>query len=175
MWAAIAQRLGVTGRVKLMRGDARPRTFVIEPQRDVIVVMPQQIDTPATRFQALHELGHAAAALVSPAGLPRSLDAAAAAYVARWCEPGTWGPAPWPSPLSVPARQRRLAIAHQLDAIERALFSEPPPWQPPWALWHDPGAQAAYIEAEKLADRLTDDFALALARERATIDARMPL
>jgi hypothetical protein len=45
-------------------------------------------------------------------------------------------------------------LATLLDAIERGA---PPAFaRPPWALWHDPGAQAAYVRAEQLADAWPD-------------------
>jgi hypothetical protein len=52
---------------------------------------------------------------------------------------------------------------------------------PPRALWHDPGAQAAYVAAEAIADRLQRDLgsnpprgqlARVLGFERARIDRR---
>jgi hypothetical protein len=125
----------------------------------------------------LHELGHAACALALPAGAPRVVDEAAAARVARLVEPGSWLPAPWPSELAVAARARRLAITRVLDAIERALPALPsdlPAERPPRALWLDPGAQAAYVAAETLADGLpleAGEFAHALASACARVDA----
>ena len=179
-WTTVAARLGVTGNVRIDRGP-RARTFVIEPRVEVIVVAPQAVDTPASRFAVLHELGHAAAALALPAGIPRVLDEAAAAYVAA--EAPRWLPPRWTSELAPAARARRLAIAAMLDGVERALpqIQDVPSATPPWALWHDPGAQAAYVVAETIADKLARDlgpnpprgqFARALELERARIDAR---
>src|SRR5439155_22528740 len=125
-----------------------------------------------------------AAALTLSAGIPRVLDEAAASYVARLAEPQSWLPAPWTTEHAAKARARRCAIAALLDDIERALpeVPDPPPSaSPPWALWHDPGAQAAYVEAELLADRLRSELgpspprgqlARALAAERDRIDRR---
>jgi len=56
----------------------------------------------------------------------------------------------WCSPLATAARARRLAIARMLDAIEHD--TEPTLEHVPWALWNDPFAQAAYVEAERIAD-----------------------
>ncbi len=194
-WQVIAARLGVSGSVRvdpaarsesgplhLGRGTrGRPRAFVIEPRVEVIVVVPAAIDSPAARFAVLHELGHAAAALALPAGTPRALDEAAAAYVAL--EAPAWLAPRWTSPLAGEARRRRLAIAAMLDGIERALptVQDTPGAAPPWALWHDPGAQAAYVAAEALADELARDlgpkpprgqFARTLELARARIDRR---
>jgi hypothetical protein len=193
-WQVIAARLGVTGRVRvdpaarsesgplhLRRAGRQPRAFVIEPGVEVIVVVPAAIDTPAARFAVLHELGHAAAAFALPAGTPRVLDEAAAAYVALDA-PG-WLTPKWTSPLAASARRRRLAIAAMLDGVERALpdLQDTPGAAPPWALWHDPGAQAAYVAAEALADELARDlgprpprgqFARTLELVRARIDRR---
>jgi len=184
VWNAIAARLGITGAVRIDRSAvARPRTFVIEPRREVIVVVPAAVDTPAARFAVLHELGHAAVALVSNAGIPRVVDEAAAAYVARLAEPPSWLPPKWACDRATAARVRRTALAATLDDIERLLPALPhlPGKSPPWALWHDPGAQAAYVGAETIAERLRGDlggnpprgqFARALAAERDRIDRR---
>ena len=184
VWNAIATRLGVQGAVRVDRSDvARPRTFVIEPRREVVVVVPQVIDSHATRFAVLHELGHAAAALVLAAGIPRVVDEAAASYVARLAEPPSWLPPKWVNGLAVAARQRRTALAAMLDDVERLLPALPqlPGKAPPWALWHDPGAQAAYVEAEVIAERMRQElggnpprgqFVRALVAERDRIDRK---
>jgi len=74
-----------------------------------------------------------------------------------------------------------------LDGVERALPVFPPDAdqriaaRPPWALWHDPGAQASYVAAEALADELAAQlgpepppgaFAAAIAAHRERIDRR---
>jgi hypothetical protein len=186
-WQAIASRHGITGQVRVDRGrDVKPRTFVVEPGVEVIVVVPEVIDTPAARFAVLHELGHAAAALLLPAGTPRAVDEAAASYIARLAEPGGWLPPRWESALAPDARRRRRAIAAMLDDIERALpeLRDTPGAAPPPALWYDPGAQAAYVEAEVIADRLVHDLGInpprgqlarALAAERDRVDLRTRL
>jgi hypothetical protein len=153
-WEALRARHGVDGTVRFERAAAaRPRAFVIEPRREVIVAIPARIATPAERFAVLHELGHAVLALALPAGIPRVVDEAAAAYVAGAIERDTCA---WYSPLAGAARARRCALARRLDRIERALPGIPEPAarpaeRPPWALWHDPGAQAAYVAAESIA------------------------
>jgi hypothetical protein len=178
-WAALAARHAVTGEVEIARATgARPRTFVVEPGRAVIVVVPAALAAPADRFAVLHELGHALAALLSPAGLPRVLDEAVAAYAARDLERADH---PWHAASAAPARARRRQLAGALDRCERALPTLDPPSariaaRPPWALWHDPGAQAAYVAAEPLADALAaaspGALAAAIAAQRAAIDRR---
>ncbi len=160
LWQLIASRLGVQGALRVdpstRTANAKPRAFVVEPRREVIVVAPHAVDTPAARFAVLHELGHAFVALAMTPGVPRSVDEAAASYVARMIEPPSWLPPRWPSPLAEAARARRVAIASMLDHVERRLpeLQDVPGVAPPWALWHDPGAQAAYVAAEAMADRV---------------------
>lgn len=179
-WDAIRSHHGVDGAVRFERTEhARPRTFVVQPRGEVVVVIPAQVATPAARFAVLHELGHVLAALALPAGIPRVIDEAAAAYIARAIESEADGA--WHSPLAAAARARRGALARVLDRIERALpaIGERPAERPPWALWHDPGAQAAYVAAEPLADAIARDIgaapppgalAEALAGQREQVD-----
>jgi len=184
-WDTIRARHGVTGAVRFERtASGRPRTFVVQPRGEVVVVIPAQIATPAARFAVLHELGHVLAALASPAGIPRLVDEAAAAYLARMIErpcDGADALATWYSALAGPARARRHRLACALARIELALpaLGEPIAERPPWALWHDPGAQAAYVAAEALADEIERDIgaapvpgalAEALAARREPID-----
>jgi hypothetical protein len=181
-WDSIRARHGVTGAVRFERtASARPRTFVVQPRGEIIVVIPAQIATPAARFSVLHELGHVLAALALPAGIPRLVDEAAAAYLARMIEHPDDGVGAWYSAAAGPARARRNRLARVLDRIERALpaIVEPTFERPPWALWHDPGAQAAYVAAEVLADEIERDIgevpapgalAEALAARREMID-----
>jgi hypothetical protein len=156
-WEALGARHGIAGAVRFERAPgARPRTFVIEPRREVVLAIPARVATPAERFAVLHELGHAAVALALSGGIPRVVDEAAAAYAARAIEHAGH---PWYSPLAAAARARRLALARVLDRIERELPALPaaaarPAERPPRALWHDPGAQAAYVAAEALADAI---------------------
>lgn len=180
-WQALRAQHGVDGIVQFERATGtRPRAFVVEPGREVVIAIPTQIATPAGRFAVLHELGHAVAALALPGGIPRVVDEAAAACVARALESD--GDA-WYSPLAAAARTRRHQLARLLDGIECALPALPAPpmvsERPPWALWHDPGAQAAYIAAEALADAIEaaigaasrpGAFAAALAAWREAID-----
>lgn len=188
-WRALAAQHGATGTVVIEHAAARPRAFVTSPQRAVNVIVPPVLDTPAARFAVLHELGHALINVVAPAGLPRALDEAVAAYVARLLEDEDGGAAllgpGWTTPVAAAARAHRTAIAHTLDAAERAQPG-PAPGGPlagggvPWALWHDPGAQAAYAHAEVLADAWWEALgprppagalAALVASERARIDA----
>ena len=178
-WQQLAERHGARGRCRIVASDARPRTFVVEPGREVIVVVGP-LTTPALRFAALHELGHALAGLLSPVALPRMLDEAAAAYVARLCERDGDLDGAWYSPVAEPARTRRVWLLLALTAIERGA---PPPGElarPPWSLWHDPGAQAMYSVAERFALHWWQSlgprpesgaFAQRLAVEVARVDA----
>jgi hypothetical protein len=182
VWNLIASRFGVSGTVRIDRSETgRPRAFVVEPALEVIVVVPAVVDTPATRFAVLHELGHALVALALPGGTPRVVDEAAASFLARAMEPPSWLPPKWPTELAAAARRRRRLIAAMLDDIERALpvLADTPGTKPPWALWHDPGSQGAYVAAEATADRLRAELGpnpprgqlvRALAAERARID-----
>lgn len=173
LWDALRVRHGVSGAVRFERSaDAHPRTFVVLPRGEVVVVVPAHIATPADRFAVLHELGHVLVALALPAGMPRVVDEAAAAYLARTMEATL--------PSAAAARARRLALAAVLDAHECALPDARIAERPPWALWHDPFAQAAYIAAESLADALVaalgpspapGALVAALAAQRAAIDA----
>jgi len=182
-WRDLAARHGARGTCRIVQSSAessRARAFVVESGREVIVVIPRTLDTPAARFVVLHELGHAVAALVAGA-LPRIVDEAAAAYSARLIELEGALDLGWFTPLAVRARERRRQLAIALDAIERDQVGAParPTERPPWALWHDPGAQAAYAGAELIADRWwaalgpapsAGAFAAALSDEHARID-----
>jgi hypothetical protein len=179
-WDAIRARHGVSGAVRFERiANGRSRTFAVQPRGEVVVVVPAQIATPAARFAVMHELGHVLAALALPAGIPRVIDEAAAAYLARAIE--REGEGGWFSPAAAPARVRRVALARILDRVERALpaTAERIAERPPWALWHDPGAQAAYVVAEAIAELLERQLgpapapgalAAALAAHREQID-----
>lgn len=165
-WNAISMRHGLMGNVRFDRTTGqRPRTFVVEPGVETIVVIPAVVDTPAARFAVLHELGHALVSLAAP-GVPRIVDEAVASYIARLMEGPSYLHPRWESPLAAAARKRRQEIAATLDAIERALpaVPDPPDGKPPWALWHDPGAQASYYGAEAIADRLVSELGLMPAR-----------
>jgi hypothetical protein len=183
-WHGLSSRHGVVGTVRFVPGDGvKPRTFVVEPGREVVVVLPTQRATPAARFAVLHELGHAVAALALPAGIPRVVDEAAAAYVARAVERDDAGDGvtAWASTTAQAARRRRGGLAARLARIEHGLpeLTERLTPAPPWALWHDPGAQAAYVAAEVMADALAGmlgaapapgALAEALRAQRASID-----
>ena len=165
-WRALVDRFRITGALAIVRADVRPRAFVVEPGREMIAVVPPRATTPAARFAVLHELGHAVANLLLAGGLPRVLDEAVASLVARDMEPTT--------PVAAPARARRTQIARALAAVESgALPGDAIAPAPPWAMWHDPAAQAAYVAAESIADLLAvvPDLAATLAEERVRIDA----
>ena len=161
-WAAL--REPHSGALSILRTrTAHPRTFIVERGARAIIVVPARIATLAAQFVVLHELGHARlwlAPISRQHEWPRALDEAAASAAARSIET---------TALAVAVRARRLAIAHALDAIEAG--DDPGDIaRPPWALWTDPHAQAAYIVAERIADALGDVHAL--AEQARAIDAR---
>ncbi len=178
-WEALVGRFSVTGTLELVHSDlARPRAFIVEPGSSAVLVVPRTAETPGAKFAVLHEMGHAIANLAARRGWPRMLDEAAASWVARLLELPDALPAGWYEPLAGAARRRRSAIAASLDVLERELPVPSDlllPERPPWALWHDPGAQAAYLGAEQLADRLwaTLGPAPGLAFGRALVDERI--
>jgi hypothetical protein len=206
LWDAL-RGAGAFGTLSIMRSTtAQPRTFVVERGERAIIVVPARIDSPATRFAVLHELGHALLWLAPVSRAhewPRAIDEAAASYVARRMEDGdianaagiandahsandriandriandriandriandahsandriandahTANDVRWRSSLARSARARRLVIARVLDSIESG--GDPGDIErPPWALWNDPHAQAAYVEAEQIADEI---------------------
>lgn len=149
--------LGGFAGLEILRSDmARPRFFAVEPGSSGIAVIPRVIDTPAKRFAVLHELGHAILYLSTKQAWPRGVDEAGASYVARLLEMPELIPGRWYSPLAAAARARRAQIARVLDTVERQIHEpqDPPLAKPPWALWHDPAAQAAYVRAEAICDEL---------------------
>ena len=164
-WSALVARHGITGQLAIVRADVRPRAFVVVPGREVIAVIPARATSPATRFATLHELGHAVANLLVAGTLPRVLDEAVASLIARDIETTV--------PITIVARARRTQLAAWLAMVERGdLAGDSVAPAPPWALWHDPAAQAAYVAAEALADRLSTapDLRAALVDARAHID-----
>lgn len=144
--------------------DARPRTFAVRPGEAIVVV---RADATVAAWSAVaHELGHAWVAIAG-LELPRTLDEAVAITASRILERR--------EPAAARVHARHETLAHALAAIERDLYGTSPacplpvagcqsPVQetllsPPWALWHDPGAQAAYVAAYHRAwtvDRLDD-------------------
>ncbi len=156
-WSYLAELSSASPALEILRSDlVRPRFFVEQHGSSGIAVVPKTIDTPAKRFAVLHELGHALMNLTSSYAWPRAIDEAGASYVARLMEVPELIPGRWFSPLAAAARARRLQLARVLDTVERTIQDpqDPPFPRPPWALWHDPGAQAAYIEAESICDEI---------------------
>ncbi len=154
-WRYLADLGSASPALEILRSDmVRPRFFAVDHGSSGIAVVPKLVNTPAKRFAVLHELGHALVNLQSTYEWPRAVDEAGASYVARLMESPELLPGRWFSPLAVRARARRTQIARVLDTVERTIEQPPdPPFaKPPWALWHDPGAQAAYVRAEMIAD-----------------------
>lgn len=163
-WSRLVARHRLDGALAILRADVRPRAFVVVPGREAIVVVPRRASSPAARFAVLHELGHAVANLLSSRSLPRVLDEAVASLVARDDEAAT--------PIASAARARRAQLAARLAMVERGdLAGDSVAPLPPWALWHDPAAQAAYVAAEAIADRLAraTDLRGAIDAERAAL------
>lgn len=157
VWSLLAETFGARGALRIEPTDgAHARAFLEEPGQAATIVVPRVIATAAQRFEVLHELGHAVLCLATRRTWPRTLDEAVAAYIARHQEHEGVLPPEWASPDAAAARARRIRIARLLDAIERdvAAWRALPAERPPWALWHDPGAQAAYVAAEPIADAL---------------------
>lgn len=158
VWRALSARHGARCDVRFVSSNARPRTFVVERHR-CIAVVPWTIDSPSRRFALMHELGHVLAASLGGLGLPRALDEGVAAFIARD-----------PDPRTVYAQRRRLALAKHLALVEAGVLPAPDPR--PWALDHDPFAQASYVAAEAIADELdAANLAGSIARIHARIDA----
>ncbi|MBA3452118.1 MAG: hypothetical protein H0T42_03355 [Deltaproteobacteria bacterium] len=154
-WRYLAELAGAAPALEIIRTDmVRPRFFAVDRGSTGIAVVPKVIDTPAKRFGVLHELGHALVNQQSSYEWPRAFDEAGASYVARLMEAPDQIPGRWYSPLASVARARRTQIARVLDTVERTIQNptDPPFAKPPWALWHDPGAQAAYVRAEAIAE-----------------------
>lgn len=134
------------------RTAQRPRTW--RRAGKLVVEVRAEPGTPQGAFELAHELGHAAAALASPGPLPRAVDEAVAALVARQLEEHPACAAPQRA-----LRARRHELAQRLACIEADLSSLDelvPGSSLPWALWHDPGAQRAYLRAEELASTWWD-------------------
>jgi hypothetical protein len=149
--------------------DVHARAFAVAPGEAIVVV---RADATVTAWsQALHELGHAWVAIAG-LDLPRTLDEAVAIAASLTLERS--------QPAAARVHARHETIAHALAGTEQALYAEsfsignrepgmgnreflPARAEavPPWALWHDPGAQAAYVAAWQRArawtfDRLDD-------------------
>ncbi len=165
IWRTLVERHRVPGELTIVRAEVRPRCFVVVPGREVQVVVPARPTTRAAQFAVMHELGHGVANLLVGGGLPRVIDEAVASLIARDLEHTV--------PLAVGARARRVQLAQALAAVERGeVPGAAIAVAPPWALWHDPAAQAAYVAAERIADRLAGapDLGRAVADERARIN-----
>ncbi len=132
----------------------------------VVAVSVRSGSSAAAWHECLHELGHAVVALCCTHDVPRAVDEAAADIIAAQLVrfASTQGPGPldcFADLVQVASymRQHRNDIAQRLAAAE-ASGHPIATAAPPWALWHDPGAQAAYVAASQLATPLlTGGFA----------------
>ena len=179
----MARRWRIDGRVRVDIASEN-RTFVVGAKDIRIVVSGGR--TRKAWQAALHEVGHA---LVALAGLRpvRAVDEAVATWasdrLAR-ADQAMWMLGVSPDEAARRAREAeagralRRRSAALLVRFERDLYREPggdlaarwhaaaaaAGWtrtfaRPPAALWHDPGAQAAYRAAEELALRLGEALA----------------
>lgn len=152
---AVATAAAVTFVLDASHGQCR----VVVPGR-VVEVRLRSGASAAAWHDCLHELGHAVVALSTVLDVPRAVDEAVADVVAAQL---LHGPATSiASPLAIfsdlaqvapQMRQHRLAIAQRL-AIAESTLRPTTAARPPWALWHDPGAQTAYVAAAALAEPL---------------------
>lgn len=183
--ASIVAAFPAISELALRFAAERPRAW-----RDggrVVITLRDDRDTPHAWFQLLHELGHAITLALYPDALPRAVDEAVASYLARHLEyPGSL---PLPAHAFAPElhrqeRLRRAAVAAALGHLEAAIPVEAQEAGEagkvassdsrtlPWALWHDAGAQPAYLHAETVADQWWKE-GLALAElPRAISEAR---
>ncbi len=160
-----ALREGGAASIEVTFAAGRPHAQVTAGGR-VQLHLRDERDMPRAWCHLLHELGHAAAALLADGAglpfLPRAVDEAVAAWAARHLEeegsaPGLprYDASSATSPaLHAAERARRVAVAGALAHLEAQLHvgqSEGAAGLP-WALWHDGGAQAAYLHAEVLAE-----------------------
>jgi hypothetical protein len=170
-------RLAPTRPTLLFGIEIQPRTFVVRSGVEVIVVLPATDGVAPVRSwsHALHELGHAVAALAGRE-LTRVEDEAAAFASATRLESAGFVADLWPdidaTTIAIAARRlhaRQRAVALRLFAIEAALYGGDPARElaalgvgdrPALALWDDPGAQAAYVAAWG-EDRRPRDFSTA--------------
>lgn len=149
------------GKVWVVATDSRPVTRIVDDRAAVFVRTAQT--SPRGCFELAHELGHAVAWLLHRRPLPRAVDEAAAAWMARHLEePALWpalGGASLSGGAELQARQRlrrtalAVALAHteQHPELADTLLGAAVGSGVPWALWHDGGAQVAYLHAEQLA------------------------
>ena len=129
---------------EIVLSAARSRAFRVRPGHVVVVIRAEP--KVSSWSAAAHELGHA----LAPEDLARTADEAFAIATARRLE--TLYPALAADFAALHARQH--ALAAELAAVEAALYAGEPVDEaraPSWALFHDPGAQAAYAAAHACA------------------------
>jgi hypothetical protein len=118
---------------------------VVAPGYAVQLTLPDG-DSAAVWHDCLHEMGHAIVALLTSADVPRAVDEAVAEVIAADLERDI----PVLAAAAADARARRLLIAQRLAGAEATGIPLAQP-QVPWALWHDPGVQTAYVAAHDAA------------------------
>jgi hypothetical protein len=150
-WRAIAQQFECCNAgVRFALGPEPGRCTMIDSSH--IIVNLQVGDDGVAWCNAFHEFGHAVAACVVQRELPRAVDEAVAEVFAATLLRDASGVAALHSlaPAAAAMQQRRRGIAATLAAAEQ-LRSPLNMDHVPWALWHQPGYQAAYLAAHDLA------------------------
>lgn len=189
VWLELARRYeipeAVANAVTFRLDAAHGQCNVVVPGR-VVAVWVRSGASAAAWHACLHELGHALVALCCASDVPRAVDEAAAEVIAAQLV--SLASAHGPGPLAGFADLVQVAqhMRHYRDAITQRLAAAEASGQPmttaapPWALWHDPGAQAAYLAAGQLAlpllaNGFADRAALCTFIERGTraVDDRL--
>jgi len=172
----VAAALGIDVRALRVEIRDEARCFVVEPGRDVRVVV-RGGDAPVRWSEALHELGHALIGLRSGPRPTRTEDEALAARIARRLEQPAFvrenfglgdDAAVRVAAIARAGRSRQVAQRRHLADFEARLLAgarpaPPVPGRslahPPASLWLDPGAQLAYAAADRIADEIAAGFA----------------
>ncbi len=189
VWLLLAKRYEISeavARAVTFRFDAaHGQCNVVVPGR-VIEVWLRSGPSAGAWHDCLHELGHALVALCCAHDVPRAVDEAAADIIAAQLVSAASAHEPWPLAGFADLVHVAQHMRHHRDGITQRLAAAEVTGQPtattapPWALWHDPGAQAAYVAAGQLAMPLltagfTDRHALCEFVEQGTraVDARL--
>ncbi|MBP9088598.1 MAG: hypothetical protein KBG15_20920 [Kofleriaceae bacterium] len=159
VWRGLAERYGIAeglaNAVTFSLDASHGQCHVLVPGRAVAVWLRGGASAAAWH-DCLHELGHAVVALCTVHDVPRTVDEAAADLIAAQLVDPARAPGgglldDFADLVHVAAqmRQHRTAVAQRL-AVAEATGQSTAAAGPPWALWHDPGAQAAYVAAAQL-------------------------
>ncbi len=166
LWRGIAAQY----QIPIALADAVPFTLTASHGQCRVLVPGRSVDvrlrsgaSAAAWHDCLHELGHALVALCTVADVPRAVDETVAEVIAAQLvrAPAVAGGEMLSAfsdlkQVAQQMRQHRGALAQRLANAE-ATGHPTAAAQPPWALWHDPGAQAAYVAASHLAAPLLEN------------------